>query len=164
MKTSHRVRERDRKALEERRLMAGRLFTKGVSQYVVAKRLKVSTAAANQWFKMWNKKGEDGLLSKGHPGFASAYTKEKRRELKYMILEGPKRHGYDTDFWTVERIADMARSKLRINLQLSQTWRTIIGLGFSCQKPKRRSRERNESSIKNWKLNTFPRLKKMGFA
>lgn len=164
MKNSHLVKERDHKALEHRRMAAGRLFSKGVSQYKVAKHFKVSTAAANQWHKAWRARGEDGLVSIGNPGFASVYTKEKKANLKSLILEGPKKYGYDTDFWTVQRIAAMARRKLGIRLQITQTWRTIISLGFSCQKPERRAKERNERAIKEWKIETFPRLKKMGFA
>ncbi|OHA40268.1 MAG: hypothetical protein A3G59_02925 [Candidatus Taylorbacteria bacterium RIFCSPLOWO2_12_FULL_47_20] len=102
MKKFHKLKERDHKALEVRRLKAGELFAKGMSQYGVAKRFGVSTAAANQWHKAWKDKGEDGLLSKGDPGFVSMYTKEKKRDLKHMILKGSKKHGYDTDFWTID--------------------------------------------------------------
>lgn len=164
MKNSHLVGERDHKALERRRMAAGRMFSKGASQYKVAKHFKVSTAATNQWHTAWKAKGEDGLVSKGDPGFASAYTKEKKDNLKSLILEGPKKYGYDTDFWTVQRISTTARKKLGINLHITQTWRTIISLGFSCQKPERRAKERDERAIREWKIKTFPRLKKMGFA
>lgn len=164
MKNSHLVTERDHKALERRRMAAGRMFGKGVSQYRVAKHFNVSTAAANHWHKAWKAKGEDGLISKGNPGFASVYTKEKKGNLKDLILKGPKRCGYDTDFWTVQRIAVAARKKLGIKLQITQTWRTIISLGFSCQKPERRAKERNERVIKEWRIGIFPRLKKMGFS
>ncbi len=164
MKNSHLVKGRDHKALERRRLAAGKLFGKGVSQYKVAKHFNVSTAAANQWHKAWKAKGEDGLLSQGNSGFSSVYTAEKKKGLKSLILEGPKKCGYATDFWTVERISDMARAKLGVKLQTTQTWRTVISLGFSCQKPERRAKERNERAIKEWRITTFPRLKKMGFA
>ena len=164
MRNSHKVKERDHKALERRRMAAGTLFGKGVSQYKVAQRFRVSTAATNQWHKAWKARGEDGLTSKGGPGFASVYTSEKKRCLKELILTGPKKCGYDTDFWTVERIASVAKAKLGIKLQISQTWRTIISLGFSCQKPERRAKERNERTIKEWGIEIFPRLKKMGFS
>jgi len=126
MKKSHKVKKRDHKALERRRMSAGKLFGAGVSQYRVAKHFSVSTAATNQWHKAWRAKGEDGLASKGNPGFASVYTSEKKRDLKELILTGPKKYGYDTDFWTVERIAAVARRKLGIKLRVTQTWRTII--------------------------------------
>jgi transposase len=164
MNNSHLVKERDHKALERRRLSAGTLFGKGVSQYKVAKHFKVSTAAANQWHQAWAAKGEDGLLSKGNPGFASVYTEEKKKNLKSLILEGPKKCGYATDFWTVERIVAVARAKLGVKLQTTQTWRTVVSLGFSCQKPERRAKERKERAIKGWRIETFPRLKKMGLA
>lgn len=164
MKNPHVVTERDHKALERRRMAAGKLFGKGVSQYGVAKHFKVSTAAANQWHTAWKAKGEDGLVSKGNPGFASVYSKEKKQNLKRLILEGPKKCGYDTDFWTVERIAAVARAKLGVKLQITQTWRTVISLGFSCQKPERRAKERDERAIREWRIGIFPRLKKMGFS
>lgn len=164
MKNSHLVKERDHKALERRRMAAGRMFGRGMSQYRVAKRFKVSTAAANQWHKSWIAKGEDGLVSKGDPGFASAYTKEKKDNLKSLILKGPKKCGYDTDFWTVQRIAYAASKKLGIKLHITQTWRTIISLGFSCQKPERRAKERNERAIREWRIGIFQRLKKMGLS
>jgi transposase len=164
MKNSHLVNGRDHKALERRRLAAGKLFGKGVSQYKAAKHFKVSTAATNQWHKAWRAKGEEGLLSQGNPGFSSVYTEEKKKSLRSLILAGPKKCGYATDFWTVGRIAATARAKLGVRLQTTQTWRTVISLGFSCQKPERRAKERNERAIKEWRIKAFPRLKKMGFA
>lgn len=160
MKTS--APSRDRKKLEQRRFRAGRLFAKGTSQYAVAKYCGVSTAAAHQWHTAWEADKKDGLKSKGHPGFPSAYTPEKKRGLKRIILAGPTAFGYATDFWTIDRIRAVAKKKLGVSLALKRTWATVIDLGFSVQKPERRARERNEQAITDWKQRTFPGLKKMG--
>lgn len=137
------------------------MFAKGATQYAVAKRFGVSTAAANHWHRDWKAEGADGLKSKGHPGFRSQCTPEKKKELKTAILSGPSMYGYATDFWTIDRIRAVAKKKLGIDLAYTQTWRTITGLGFSVQKPERRAKERNEKAIRKWKLNGFPRLKKI---
>jgi transposase len=34
------------------------------------------------------------------------------------------------------------------------------GLGWTCQKPERRAKERDEESIKNWVQTTWPEIKK----
>lgn len=153
---------RDRKKLERRRLQAGRMFDKGVTQYAVAKKFAVSTSATNKWYAAWKTDKKKGLLSKGHPGFASQYTAEKKKKLKAVILSGPRKEGYTTDFWTIDRIRAVAKKKLGITLGTKRTWATIIALGFSVQKPERRAKERNEKAITNWKLKEFPKLKKMG--
>lgn len=153
---------RDHKQLERRRLAAGRMFDRGKSQYAVAKHYGVSTAATNQWYAMWKAEGATGLSSKGHPGFRSQYTKEKKKELKQLILARPSALGYSTDFWTIERIRSAAQKKLGITLGAKRTWMTIMSLGFSVQKPIRRAKERNAQAIRDWKLTEFPKLKKMG--
>lgn len=153
---------RDRVVLERRRKKAGRMFTKGVIQSTVAQRLDVSRAAVCQWHAAWKKDKTDGLASKGHPGFPSKLTPEKKKELRLLILKGPRAEGYATDFWTVNRIRDMAKKKLHIALGYTRIWNTIIQLGFSCQKPETRAKPRNERAIADWKLKQFQRLKKMG--
>jgi transposase len=153
---------RNRSVLEKRRKRAGDLFDQRVAQSVIAKRLDVSRAAVCQWHAAWKKKGDQGLISKGHPGFPSKLTAEKKKELKRLILKGPRAEGYATDFWTVDRIRDLARKKLRIALGYTRIWNTIVQLGFSCQKPEARAKTRNERAIADWTLKQFLRFKKMG--
>lgn len=138
------------------------MFDRGENQAVISRRLGVSRAAVCQWHAVWKKKGNDGLASKGQPGFSSKLTPEKKKKLKRIMMRGPRLSGYATDFWTVDRIRDVVRKKLRVTLGYTRIWNTIIDLGFSCQKPEARARTRDERAISDWKLKTFPRLKKMG--
>lgn len=152
---------RDRRALERRRRAAGRLFDQGKIQAEVARRFRVSTAAACQWHAMWQK-GADHLASQGPPGIDPKLSKEKKRRFKRLILKGARSSGYDTDFWTLSRLKQTASRKLRVQIGQTSVWRVLIALGFSCQKPSLRARERDEDAIADWKLIRFPRLKKMG--
>lgn len=138
------------------------MFEKKKTPYAVAKHFGVSTTAAYKWRNAWKEDKKKGLHSKGHPGFSSQYTKEKKAKLKAIILAGPKKQGYATDFWTLARIRAVAKKKLSIDLGVKRTWMTIIALGFSVQKPERRAKERHEEAISDWKLKEFPKLKKMG--
>lgn len=151
-----------RKDKEKRRLRAGKMFEKGMSQAEVARKAGVSTAAAKYWHDAWKKNGQKGLKSKGHPGFASKFTPEKRVKLKNIILKGARHYGYSTDFWTISRIMAVTRKELKLSFKKSWIWMIVISLGFSCQKPQIVSKERDEKAITDWKTKTWPRLKKMG--
>ena len=150
------------RGLERRRLKAGRLFALGKTQTYVAPHFNVSSAAACQWHAAWKADTEDGLKSTGPSGILPRLDEKQKRLLKQEILRGPVKAGYATDFWTLERIRVLAKKKLKVELGTTSVWRTVVSLGFSVQKPERRARERDERAIADWKLTTFPQLKKMG--
>ncbi|MEK7082928.1 MAG: winged helix-turn-helix domain-containing protein [Patescibacteria group bacterium] len=151
-----------RKRLEQRRMRAGKLFRKGLTQAEIARILRVTPAAVNQWYVVWKKRGMSGLKSKGHPGVETALTKEKAEKLKRAILKGPRSFGYTTNLWTLERIKAVAKKEAGLSFGITRVWHMVIALGFSCQKPVKRAVERDEKAITAWRLTTFPRLKKMG--
>ncbi len=106
--------------------------------------------------------GLEGLKSKGRPGPKPQLDNEDRRKLKAAILKGPKALGYSTDLWTLQRIGKVIKSISKVNYHPGHVWKILISLGFSCQKPETRAKERDESAIKAWKVQSFPALKKMG--
>tara|TARA_B110001454_G_C12658519_1_gene408493 strand:+ start:186 stop:665 length:480 start_codon:yes stop_codon:yes gene_type:complete len=156
------ITKRNPHELEKRRLQAGKMFEKGVSQVRISQKFTVSRAAVCQWYTMWKTDKKKGLKSRGLPGFDSKLTEEKKKKLKNIILNGPIKSGYVTDFWTINRVRAVTKKQLNVDLGYTRIWNTVLSLGFSCQKPERRARERNEKAIVDWKQNTFPRLKKMG--
>jgi transposase len=155
-------RKRDRQALEQRRFKAIKLHKQGFSQYRIAKNLRVSFEAVSNWVEVYEQRGLKGLKTQGQPGPKSPLTDKHRQKLKTAILKGPEAFGYDTGIWTLQRIAAVIRRLTKTAFKTTQTWRIVTALGFSCQKPATRAKERNEAKIQNWKLRTLPRLKKMG--
>lgn len=149
------------KYLERRRLKAGTMFEKGITQADVARRFSVATSSVCHWHAAWEKNKKEGLKSKGPSGTEALLTAKQKAALKREILKGPAQAGYATDFWTLERIRSLAKKKLKVTIGRTSVWRTVISLGFSVQKPERRARERNEKAIQEWKLKTFPKLKKI---
>jgi len=81
--------KRDRKALEGRRLIAGKLFRRGESQAKIAVRLRVTAAAVCKWQAQWKADKEKGLLSKGPTGADPILNTKKKQLLKKAILSGP---------------------------------------------------------------------------
>jgi transposase len=39
-------------------------------------------------------------------------------------------------------------------------WKILRGMAWSCQKPERRARERDEDAIRRWRQEDWPRIKK----
>jgi transposase len=138
----HIIIKRDRTALERRRWEAGELFRQGISQACAARTLGVSPAAACKWYAQWKKAGQDDLRSKGPPGTAPKLTLRQQAMLKQIIVQEPLRAGYTTDFWTLARIRAVARKRLGIALGIGTVWRTVIALGFTCQRPGQRAKDR----------------------
>lgn len=151
----------DAKALEQRRRKAGKLFAKGVRQAEVARHLKVSRAAVHYWYTTWKKKGTDGLRHH-RPGPKSQLTAQKLVKVKRALVAGPIAAGYDTNLWTLARIADTIRKQTRIAYGTSQVWYLLQSLGWTSQKPETRYRDRNEAAIKRWRDETWPRIQKRG--
>jgi transposase len=42
----------------------------------------------------------------------------------------------------------------------AHVWRILRGEGWSCQKPERRARERDEAAIQRWRVERWPHIKK----
>ena len=63
--------------------------------------------------------------------------------------------------WTLDRIAQVIRRDFKVNYHAGHVWWILRQkLGWSCQRPVGRARERNEGAIRDWKENIWPALKK----
>lgn len=153
-------RKRDRQALEKRRIKAIELYQKGRSQYWIAKHLKVSFEAVSNWAELYKKRGAKGLKTLGKPGPKSRLSDFNKQKIKQAILKGPKAQGFATDLWTLERIAKLIKKIAKVNYHPGHVWKILLDLGFTCQKPQIKSKERNEENIKKWKQRVWPQLKK----
>ena len=81
-------------------------------------------------------------------------------ELERQLQRGPLAHGYATDLWTLARIADLIRKWFGVRHHPSHVFRLLRGLGWSCQKPEQRAKERDEAAIQRWVRADWPALKK----
>lgn len=154
---------RDIKALEKRRGMAGSLFARGVPQAEVARRLGVSRTAVHYWHSEWEKNGLPGLESKrGVFGRTPRLTEAKIKKIRKAIIRGPRKAGYATDLWTLVRITKVIRTVASVSYHPNHVWRILRAMGFTCQKPSTKPKERSEKTIKQWKETEWPAIQKKG--
>lgn len=143
-------------------MKAGKLFGKGIAQAEVARRFGATRTAALYWYRAWQKDKTNGLKSKGKPGFASRLSEKNRKRFKRAIEQGPEYHGFETQLWTLSRLAAVMKKTTGVRFGHNHTWEVVRSLGFTCQKPQVRARERDEMAIAEWKAKRLPGLKKMG--
>jgi transposase len=146
--------------LECQRLQALVLFEAGHRPGEVARRLGVSPGAVSRWKKMSQRAGREGLKAKPHPGPRPKLTDPQCQTLEELLRKGSLAHGYATDWWTLKRIAAVIEKNLGVRYSLSGVWHVLRGIGWSCQKPEGRARERDEEAIARWRSHDWPRIKK----
>lgn len=151
---------RKHKKLERRRLRAAKLFEKQIPQAEIARRLDVSREAVSQWYKGWYRQGVGGLQSKGHPGRKAQLSAKQKKAIEKTLLKGPIAAGYATDVWTLNRIAVVIKKVAARLYHPGHVWYILTGMGWSCQKPKTRAKERRERAIRRWLRQTWPDIKK----
>lgn len=146
--------------LQERRFQAIAWLEEGCLQTDVARRLGVAPSAVCQWKKAYAEGGGDALVANRHPGpTPKISSKQCERLLKYL-QQGPCKHGWKTELWTLPRIAELIEHKFGVHYDQSGVWRLMRRLGWSCQKPERRARERDPAAIDQWRQKDWSRLKK----
>ncbi len=146
--------------LEERRRLAVALVEQGMRQADVARAVGTSRASVTRWCQAFDRRGEKGLAAKPHPGGRSRLTERQRQRLVRLLVQGPRKHGYHTELWTLARVAEVIDEHFGVVYHPSQVWRILRAMRWSCQKPERRARERDEEAIRRWHQEDWPRIKK----
>lgn len=149
------------KALERRRMQAVALFRKGVAHAVVARRLTVSRTAVHYWHKAWNTEGRAALKARKQ-GPRYKLTKEEVARVEAALLAGPEACGYTTQLWTLARITETVKASTGVAYGDRSVWHVLRRMGWSCQKPARRAKERNEKAIAHWIKVEWPSIRKKG--
>lgn len=146
--------------LEKRRRRAVELLRKGWTLSAIAARLGCSAGSVFLWRARFRARGDAGLDAKPVPGRPPKLTPRQRETLSRVLLRGPLRLGYTTELWTTRRVAEVIRQQFGVTYHPNHLWRLLQALGWSCQKPEKRARERDEKAIAHWKRYRWPHIKK----
>jgi len=151
---------RDFAGMERRRLRAARLFAQGLSQAEAARRLGVSEQSTSRWHRDWEAGGVEALRAAGRAGRRSRLTREQLEQLEETLLAGPAKWGYRTELWTLSRIAEVIRALFGVKYHPGYVWWILRGLGWTCQRPATRAKERDEGAVERWLKERWPEIKK----
>jgi transposase len=147
-------------SLEQRRLRAIRLLKAGETYRDVASIVGASLSSVVRWQQSYRSQGKGGLQVKPSPGRTPLLNQRQRERLSRLLLRGPMEAGYGTNLWTLRRIAEVIHREFGVHYTVPNVWKLMRALGWTCQKPTPRDRERNEEAIRYWKQHVWPRIKK----
>jgi transposase len=148
------------KELERRRRRAIALLKEGHSQAEVAERVGASTSSVQRWKVAWKEGGDKALGPIVHPGPTPKMTPAQRDRLVTILLKGARARGYPTELWTLDRVAQVIRKEFHVRYHRGHLWRVLGMMDWSCQKPERLARERDEEAVRQWRAEQWPHIKK----
>jgi transposase len=146
--------------LEARRRWAVSLLQKGLRGAEVARLIGCSPCSVTSWKEVVEKSGVEGLAAKPHPGPRPRLSAKQKERVLELLKERPQVHGYPNELWTLPRVAEVIERHFGVHYHPAHVWRMLRALGWSCQKPERRARERNEEKIARWRKEKWPHIKK----
>ena len=149
-----------RREQEEKRQQAAALFEAGASQAQVVATVGVSRSAVSKWHSAWLTGGAEALAARRASGRPPKVSPEQLADLERELLRGPKAHGYATELWTLERIRRLIHDRFGVWYDPAHVWRLLGRMGWSCQKPARRAKQRDEAAIERWRKERWPKIKK----
>jgi transposase len=146
-------------AARQRRRQAARLFQQGLSQAEVARRLGVSRQSASRWQARWRQGGRAGLAGPGRWGRPSRLSDRDWRRVERALLRGAQAHGFDTDLWTLPRVAEVIWRLTGVSYHPGHVWWLLHRHHWSPQRPTRRASERDDAEFAPWHTEEWPRIK-----
>jgi len=148
------------KLLEERRRSVVTFLRQKLSLHEIARRIGCHASSVMRWRNALHFGGQDALKAKPAPGRPPRLTLKQKKRLVRLLTQGAMAHGYRTELWTTQRIADLIERRLRVRYHRNHVGKLLHQIGWSHQKPERRAVERDEAAIAEWKQSVWPRVKK----
>jgi transposase len=146
--------------LEQLRLIAMRMLELDRPPSEIAKVVDRDPQTIRHWKRVWQRQGAAGLKSKPHPGRPPKFSRQQWQKFLSMLECSPKDHGYNAYLWTTALMARLVQEKFGVKLNHDYIGEMLHKLGWSCQKPTKRARERDEQAIEHWRQVVWPELLK----
>ncbi len=136
------------------------LLRKGVSQAEIARKFDVTESAVSQWKKKWKEQGKKSLRGIPHTGRPAKLDDYQKEQLVQLLDDGAIACGFDTDDWTCPRVQRLIAERFEVDYHVDHLSRLLRDLGYSAQRPKRRSTKHDPEAIATWRRKDWKRIKK----
>ena len=147
--------------MEERRLAAARLLRSGrMTQAEIAREMGVSRVSVTRWKQRLAETGLAGLRRRTPAGRASRLSAAQWQQLGRILDRGARAAGFDTERWTLRRIAAVVERTFGVQYHFRSLGRALRAQGFSPQQPIARARERDDALVEAWLTRDWPRVKR----
>src|SRR6266480_3033807 len=116
---------RDRQAFEHVRMRAGALFGAGRSQAEVTRQLGVARQNVSRWHAQWQAGGLQALASRGPTGSVPRLSDPQLQAIDQALREGARAHGFDSDHWTLARVATVIERPTGVAYHRGHVWKLL---------------------------------------
>jgi transposase len=100
-----------------------------------------------------------GLAAQPHPHRPPGLTDAQLGRLEELLAQGAQAHGWPNHLWTAARVGELIQRTFGIRYHHDHVGRFLRRrLGWTPQKPRRRALERDETAIRRWQAEVFPRI------
>jgi transposase len=145
--------------LAKRRKRALRLLRQEKTPRYVARKVGATERSVRRWQQQ--AQVVQPKAAQRFPGRPARLSEEQVAQLKVTLLAGALAQGYDEDYWTLARIAQLIWKLFTVRYKSSSVWRLLRRVGWSCQKLQRRSFGGDQEAIARWRRSTWYRIKKV---
>jgi transposase len=116
--------------------------------------------SVSTWIRLFRDGGEAALQVRTPPGRPSELDARQISDVVRQVLKGAKTCGFETDLWTLPRIAKLIEQRHGVCYDVDHLSRLARSWGLSWQKPRKRPIERDEQVVEQWVAVQWPRIKK----
>lgn len=149
---------------QERRFAAAKVFPRcragRVTQAEIARAFGVSPQTMSRWYGAWLSEGTTALRRQPKTGRPCQLDAAQWEQLAGLLARGAMAAGFDTERWTLRRIAAVVERELGVPYHFRSLGRVLRAHGWSPQRPATRALERNEALIDAWLKRDWPRIKR----
>jgi transposase len=138
------------KWLEERRRSVVAFLKQNLSLHEIARRMGCHASSVLRWRNTLRSGGLDALKAKPASGRPPRLTSKQKARLVRLLAKGAMAHGYRTELWTTQRIADLIENQLGVKYHRNHVGKLLHQVGWRHQKPERRPVGRNAAAIAEW--------------
>ncbi len=137
--------------MEQRRLEGQRLLNDGThTSTQIAQALGVHDSTVWHWVKKLRRNGPHALQATIGGGQAKRLTDDQEVRLCHLLDLGAVSYGFPNEQWTSRRVRELIGQQFGVWYHVDHVYKLLVRLGYSAQKPEKRSVERNEEAIQTW--------------
>ena len=121
--------------LEARRRRIVAFLKRNLSLHEIARRIGCHASSVLRWRNAFRSQGPDGLKAKPASGRPPKLSAPQQQRLVRLLAQGAVAHGYRTELWTTQRIADLIAQRLGVRYHRNHVGKLLHQVGWSHQKP-----------------------------
>ncbi len=144
----------------EIRVRAVQARLNGMSMTNVANAYQVNRSTLHRWMTRYDDSGEKGLERYPVSGRPTVLEDIKHETFISIVLKPATDFGYETDFWTSQRLCHVINQEFDVSVSRWTIWRRLRDLDLTYQKPERHYFEASEQERYQWRTKELPKIKR----